>query len=388
MAACCCSEKSSLSSSQLLCGARVFALAVLDVDPQLRNFQLQIPAWCLWYVSAPSTMLMLGKGHGHATLSEDGNVAREFGGVIFENGRSVAIDMQSSGEIFDHAGSLGYALVPLEASFRPFEEAAMAGGTMTRHMPENIYSAGVLSWLASPGGWQSAALVTLAVLALTATYVVQFTFAYHLLGAVGKEPLASTCTGTSSLLRHVAVLTFCSLICFDLLETYDMHLWISMFPSARSHEKLAFVKSQDLSASHHPAIGRTTSGIIWVFRPASGITRRVRVLFYVCVISGKLLVALSVLAGGAGAILRSADNFDCVLNSVAAAFIIEIARSVYGLYVPRYVRKLFTSLPALGLTEAERAKRPLRFHTAQKLHFYLVAALVFLLNGSVMHAWC
>ena len=56
-----------------------------------------------------------------------------------------------------------------------------------------------------------------------------------------------------------------------------------------------------------------------------------------------------VLFGGSGAVLRSGNDFDLVLNSVAAIFVLDIDDHAYALLVPTSSRMLVSRLPSLTI---------------------------------------
>ena len=75
-------------------------------------------------------------------------------------------------------------------------------------------------------------------------------------------------------------------------------------------------------------------------RPLTGITKWERAAFYLCVLLPKLGIAAAVAEAGAGAVLRSGNNFDLVLNALAATFIIEFDEWAYGMLIPSALRNL------------------------------------------------
>ena len=58
------------------------------------------------------------------------------------------------------------------------------------------------------------------------------------------------------------------------------------------------------------------------------------------------MVSGACLLAGAGAGLRSADDFGLVLNAVAATFILQIDDAIYLLLVPDASRKMAAAMPA------------------------------------------
>ena len=103
-------------------------------------------------------------------------------------------------------------------------------------------------------------------------------------------------------------------------------------------------------------------------RPVSGITRGERAAFYFGCLLPKLAVAAACLVAGAGVILRAADDFELLQNSVAAAFTLQLDWGMYYLLVPDEVRRTATAMPAISsrssldanLRKDELRKRPLR----------------------------
>ena len=73
-------------------------------------------------------------------------------------------------------------------------------------------------------------------------------------------------------------------------------------------------------------------------KPASGITRVERLCIYLFVLVGKLLLALLVLAAGTGVLLHSPTDYDLVLNTLAAEFVLNVDEMAYILFVSPTVR--------------------------------------------------
>jgi hypothetical protein len=148
----------------------------------------------------------------------------------------------------------------------------------------------------------------------------QGVFTYYLfytLAAVGERggELDAHCDGGSDLLRGVATAVFMSLVLSDMLETYDIHLWLTMFPTCAEHEKLKLCEFEDPDATGPRA------GTI-VIRPVTGITVSTRIFFYLLVVAGKLFMAVAIAIAGAGLVLRASTDFDLILNAVAAGFVL------------------------------------------------------------------
>ena len=82
--------------------------------------------------------------------------------------------------------------------------------------------------------------------------------------------------------------------------------------------------------------------------PATGITRCQRAFFYVFALAPPVLVTVLVLIAGAGAVLRSGNRFDLVLNTLAAVFVLELDDIFYRILVPKSSRNLTSGLPPLN----------------------------------------
>jgi len=262
-----------------------------------------------------------------------------------------------------------------ETPFNPYVKAFRDGGNMSRQLPECIYSCAILAWLVSPGGWNMVKMCMPSFWAVLVSYVLQFGFGFFLLSTVGSDPLTSTCDGTSSALQFLALFSLCSLVVKDLLETFDMHLWMTMFPVADKHERLMLRVYRDHWGNQHT-------------RPDSGVTRRDRILFYAILIIPKIMLAVLVLMAGCGVIVRSATNFDIVLNALAAAFILDLDEAIFQLYIPRFVRNLFQALTPLSVSPLEQSERPRRFGWASRNHFYLVICPVLIVALVERLIWC
>merc|ERR1719221_367581 len=114
----------------------------------------------------------------------------------------------------------------------------------------------------------------------------------------------------------------------------------------------------------------------WLMRPVSGITRAARIGMYLFCILPKFLVEVIVLVAGSGGVLRSGNNFDLVLNVVAATFLLELDDVVYAVLVPESIRMLCGHLPPLGLSAKESGIKTVRGTCGLLLYSYLFFAAI------------
>jgi energy-converting hydrogenase Eha subunit G len=313
------------------------------------------------------------------------------------------------------------------------------GGRFQRQMPESIYSAVIIGWLTLNSAafqpapqWRRLAHVFYGALlaALAGSIVLQLGFAFYLYRAVhgdadGDERALSDCTASSFTLRTLALSAYVGLVVNDLFQTYEMHRWLRLFPTASTMAEYLLLDQQ--SFKYYIPHPRPRPGMSeeqrWVAMEEtrivtlSGFTRAERLAFYALSLAPKLLTTLAVLVAGSGAVLRSADDFDVVLNATAATFILELDDAMYALLVPEQLKRVCGQVPPIsasrfyeksyacgadGVLRRMGGFHPLSKeqqlqqeeeeeweHTQSVLHPYLIFLLVLLLDV-VMYVlvWC
>jgi len=236
---------------------------------------------------------------------------------------------------------------------------------------------------------------------------VQFTLAYYLHNAVVAVDgdLGVDCNGTDSVLRYLGLSAFVAFGMADLLETWDIHLWLAQFQTVGKFGTLRFKRYRDTDADEEAAstplqmssLERATSAYVEgssktarvshvVTQPVTGITCITKIYFYVTAVATKALANLFVLMAGSGAVLRSDNNFDLILNSVAASFILDIDNQLYHLLVPGTMKRSWSFLPPIGIPKSSvasitRIGTPLYVYVS----FAVLVALDFMLADLV---WC
>ena len=275
------------------------------------------------------------------------------------------------------------------APFRPMEQMMLSHGTMQRVMPMNIYAAFILTWLSSPTV-EFARILTIwqTLPALSVTIVLQVTFGMFLYGAVldADGDLARTCDHSTVWLRWIALSAFTMLGLKELLDAWNMHLWLQLFPRSISHQPLELQNNLRASRAPGPGWERTK---VSVHRPTMGIPRLARASFYAFAIIPNVASSVLVLIAGSGAVLRSANDFDLVINSVAAAFVLELDALVYTLLIPASTKALSQGLPPLNSVVGEN--KPLMFAMRVcVLGFYTVfqIAAVVMFDLFFYLGWC
>jgi hypothetical protein len=297
--------------------------------------------------------------------------------------------------------------------FRPDAKAEKEGGQFVRALPESIYTALplVLQWLTiNPGPvaprdeknrllqllgprivrlFGRRLLLTLlggALPALLLSYALQLGFGSFLVstveaaGSLGGD-IDPACTGGDAWLRLIANAAFLLLVIRDLLDSIDIHLWIALLPPSAGPQMLMFQTCTDLDT--HGQYADTE-----IAQPASGLTGGERALFYVVVIVGKLAVALLILVGGTGLVLRAGSNYDLVLNAVAAVFVLELDEAIYQVLVPNSLKKTSGGMPPLGLSRQTVEENPKRYEILDLLSFWIKAGLIAVLHIASMACWC
>ena len=193
-------------------------------------------------------------------------------------------------------------------SFYPSTDHDRANGQITRQLGDSLYSAFILIWMnkSSNSNWHTLwfACKTGLVVSLLASHYAQLSFAYYLINSIRQphdsgDPLSDYCEGhdNTPVLKMLGVISFLSLCLGDLQATYDMHLWISMFKTSKTHEKLEVHQWVDTS---NKLVKETK-----IYLPLTGITWFARFVFYTLVVIPKVVVAVCVATAGSGLVLRS-----------------------------------------------------------------------------------
>lgn len=246
-------------------------------------------------------------------------------GQLEEMLASNALAMETAGAAEGRAGQLDEMLEKVGEPFSPGTANESQVGGITRALPrDSVYGNAILLWLNALPETRATDffLHGNGALPLLLSYLIQTTLAAYLMQSVVEaEALDASCSSGSPLLRAVATCTFALLGLRDLVESYEIHLWLGEFRTVPAMELLRFQRcSNGVRGVHvhthlravglaqtvgryldrHPrALAQYGSGAA-VTRPVSGITARERAAFYVCIIGGKVAVALLVLLSGSG----------------------------------------------------------------------------------------
>lgn len=235
--------------------------------------------------------------------------------------------------------------------FNPFSKNQEAGGNFARQLPESIYSAMIVMHLncSDPdGNWGGYGVWVVSYIPIVVVWLLAVSFqaifaVQLLLAGLHAEGLEPTCDGTSFFLRCVGLSLWVSAIVADWWETYGMHLWLNNFPNAPKYQGLYLQECDDPTCAEACHISKCT-----IIQPATGLTKCARFSFYLLGLLPKQVISVVVLLGGAGALLRSSDDFNLILNSLAATFVNEIDDLAYRFLLPASVKLAAGSLPPIG----------------------------------------
>ena len=115
----------------------------------------------------------------------------------------------------------------------------------------------------------------------------------------------------------------------------DTHMWLQMFKTVKKHERLLL---QRYEIEVEGLVGEKIMST--VHRPLTGITRTERGCFYLLLLLPWSATSIFVLVAGSGAVLRSGNRFDLVLNTTAATFVLELDDMIYHMLMPATVRAM------------------------------------------------
>jgi hypothetical protein len=286
--------------------------------------------------------------------------------------------------------SMKVKLVPQGEPFSPATMNQAEAGQFQRVLPQSIYSAFILLWLNADTrclAFFGSAACTL--LPLVVTVGAQTVLSYYLLLAVRDVDgdLAPDCAGTPFLLQAVALTAFVALIVQEAAQVLDMHLWLQMFKSADVHEMMKLQKYKEHIDVPEEVRGKNQPASIEsiVHQPTTGITRGSRKLLYLLVLLPNLAITGLVMAAGSGAVLRSSNRFDLVLNTVAAIFVVELDDIFYFLLLPHSTRSLIEDMPPLN-----RSVEQSGWANSCIVGFWpwFLAGLIVFLDWPLYQAWC
>ena len=126
--------------------------------------------------------------------------------------------------------------------FYPERRVTQQGGAYTLSLPQSVYSAPILATLNYNGGQCSQlALGVLSGMPCFVSIFLQFTLAVYLHSSLAAA--SDSCGDAPLLLQRAAVWTFILYVEHDLLETWQMHQWLSQWKTEPHHVKMRLGKS-------------------------------------------------------------------------------------------------------------------------------------------------
>ena len=239
-----------------------------------------------------------------------------------------------------------------EFVFNPAEKLHTERGKRQLQLPESIYGAAIMVVLNRPTESTRRDLcgkffpVYFALLITTCMQVIFAMFLRNSVTTAGEGSpmgdLAGTCDCTDAKLRMLALMAFTTFIANDVAESFTMHRWLWLFAATDRHEQLKMrnFRYSTESMRQERDLENAPSRRRRLCRPATGITKWERAAFYLFVLTPKLGIAGIVAWAGSGGVLRSGNNFDLVLNALAATFVIELDEWAYKMLIPLSLRNL------------------------------------------------
>ena len=268
--------------------------------------------------------------------------------------------------------------------FYPERRVTQQGGAYTLSLPQSVYSAPILATLNYNGGQCSQlALGVLSGMPCFVSIFLQFTLAVYLHSSLAAA--SDSCGDAPLLLQRAAVWTFILYVEHDLLETWQMHQWLSQWKTEPHHVKMRLGEVVDTEDRYRPLL------VI----PLTSVTRMERVVFYLACLLPKLLIAIVCMLAGIGTILRAQTTYDVVLATVAAVFILDVDDIVYKLLVDDVGKKMTGGVPPLSVRW--RKERRIRVGCLRRfptwlveplMHVFFFLALTVLLGVVATEYWC
>lgn len=313
----------------------------------------------------------------------------------------------------------GENLIEIGTEFNPEERYAKEVGIFQRNLPKTVYSAVILEYLCEDTAGRGLRIVLRsAVLPLALTAVAQVVFASYLrLGVIEVQgDLAGNCHGTSFVLKCVAMFAFVGLVAGHLLQVFEMHMWLNMFGSTLTYERLKIKKYETRDpqraveearakqrCSSGPMVGpmpkvrreasrqiaheMSTPDVHVVHRPVSGLRRIERFMFYIFILMPSFCATCFVGWSGAGAVMRASNDVDLVMNSVAAVFVVELDNYAYNLLMPPTIRNKTERLPPLNMAIKEGSHFAMHEFVVN-FYSWVVSFLIIGASIGLYGVWC
>lgn len=262
-------------------------------------------------------------------------------------------------------------------------------GEKGRVVPKNVYTGAMIQYLVVSKSRLCHVLLKFA-LPISLTLVVQVTLAYYLWRGVGEADgdLAADCASTDLYLQLAALTAFVCFAMRDALDLLDVHLWLAMFPENGPPDR-------PLREDGSPWNGRLkfrdyqNQNDRKLVRPETTIQRRARITFYLVFLLPWFLVTSFTTLAGSGALLRSENRFDLVLNTVAACFVLQLPASMYSLLVPRPVRMITEAIPPLNVGRKEGGQCvSLCRELSHICYAFIIIIAIVAIDVPMYYVWC
>ena len=259
--------------------------------------------------------------------------------------------------------------------YSPDFEATKQGGNFRCRLPETISSAAILVTLStySIDVHTITFFLVPVILGVFISAVVQIVLAvgmYESIVGVDSSALSPTCDSTKPLLMHLCLWFFAIFPLRDFIETIGMLQWLNEMPTAEEHERLKVQRFKDFDEI--------------LTRPTTGMPLGERAFYLLVCLVPKALVAVVCLLAGTGAILRAADNYDLVMATVAATFIMEADDMIYKFLVADWLKVQVSGAPLFGVADEGTAE-----YFWSQYQGYLLPLLAALVGNVLLrYFWC
>lgn len=188
------------------------------------------------------------------------------------------------------------------------------------------------------------------------TFAAQFIFTMYVADvAYGGE---DACRGNTNRMCLLAgMMIFSAVVLSDLKKTGTLWCWLGAIPEreeededlVRSGTKLLFQRK--LVTRSQPPEGE--EGLEhFIYRPATGISLKLRVCAAVGCILPKLCLEVVILFSGLRFLLNSPDNESVLMNCLALAFITEIDDIAEAYLITPYLLQMRKSIPPIGFVDS------------------------------------
>lgn len=304
-------------------------------------------------------------------------------------GASRTLSVQRSKSLKSRSEDLEAAESPVYPDYAQIVD----GGRFRIGLPSTVFTAFMVSYLNT----QSRSKTQIFALLVAITLQVSISFYLHQSVTEVQGDLSPMCSETSFWLQCMTLIVFVMTWLNDTIETIHIGMWLFMIQTKpqgeplitqRMRDKRDKVPVRDTAGGKERDADDDGTEHVHIVRPQSAISWWAKVWFYLLGIGPKVVVSCLVLICGAGAILRAGSEFDLVLNTVAASFLLEIDDVLYKVLFSTRAKFSCSGVPEFGWTREETRESCLYWITEQRRAIFSCVTTLTLVFALRYGYWC